>query len=41
MEISNYNYNTAKELINAIENEKKKNRTKKNNDNYFLKKVKQ
>ncbi|KAL4098782.1 hypothetical protein QTP88_023320 [Uroleucon formosanum] len=38
MEISNYNYNTAKELINAIENEKKKNRTKKNNDNYFLKK---
>jgi len=40
MKISNYNYNTAKELCNAIENEKKKNRKEKNNDSCVLKKVK-
>ncbi|XP_060856924.1 uncharacterized protein LOC132934603 [Metopolophium dirhodum] len=38
MQISNYNYNTAKELCNAIENEKKKNRKEKNNDSCILKK---
>ncbi|XP_022161651.1 uncharacterized protein LOC111027556 [Myzus persicae] len=37
MKISNYNYNTAKELLNTIENEKKKNRKEKNNESYVLK----
>jgi len=40
MKISNYNYNTAKELLNTIENEKKKNRKEKNNESYVLKQVK-
>jgi len=40
MQISNYNYNTAKELLNAVENEKKKNRKEKNNNGYVLEKVK-
>ncbi|KAF0761801.1 Uncharacterized protein FWK35_00013435 [Aphis craccivora] len=37
-QISDYNYNTAKELSNSIENEKKKNRKEKNVESYILKK---
>jgi len=40
MQISNYNYNTAKKLLNAIENEKKEIRKEKYNDCYVLQKVK-
>jgi len=39
MQISNYNYNTAKELLNENEKEKKKNREEKN-ESFILKQVK-
>lgn len=38
-EISNYNYVTGKALLDAIKNEKKKNRQKENTDNTILNKV--
>ncbi|KAL5241812.1 hypothetical protein ACI65C_009222 [Semiaphis heraclei] len=37
IQISNYNYNTAKKLLNANESEKNKNRKEKNNESFILK----